>query len=112
VFNVADDLTIDGPGANRVTVNGGGSTRVFSISGSETDVTISDLTIADGLATAATETGPYGPVALWFRSVARALMTEFFGIDLIAILRYRDVTATRRDTSDVGHVGRKSSRTA
>src|SRR5262249_4356155 len=46
--NVPDDLTIDGPGANKVTVSGGGGTRVFHASGAATDLTIDGLTIANG----------------------------------------------------------------
>ena len=63
-MSVTDDLTIDGPGADRLTVSGGGTTRVFDISGSETDVLIDQLTIADGMATGITVVGPSGPVTL------------------------------------------------
>ncbi len=49
-LSVTDSLIISGPGANRLTLSGGGITRVFDISGS-IDVTISELTIADGMAT-------------------------------------------------------------
>src|SRR5262249_8003490 len=45
---ITSSLTIDGPGANRLTVGGGGITRVFDVSGGT--VTIADLTIAGGLA--------------------------------------------------------------
>src|SRR5262249_11895479 len=40
------DLTIAGPGANRLTISGNDASRVFDITGSSTDVAISDLTIA------------------------------------------------------------------
>ncbi len=49
-LEIDDDVTINGPGAHRVTVSGGGISRVFNITGSETDVEISRLTIADGVA--------------------------------------------------------------
>ena len=44
-------VTIDGPGANTLSVSGNDASRVFDISGSAS-VTISGLTITDGLATA------------------------------------------------------------
>ena len=59
---ITGSLTIDGPGANRLTVSGGNASRVFSISGSSTNVAIDDLTIADGLAAGTTMMGPTGPV--------------------------------------------------
>src|SRR4051794_1702757 len=37
---VTDDLTIDGPNANRLTVSGGNTTRVFHVSGGATDLAI------------------------------------------------------------------------
>src|SRR5229473_5794791 len=44
-LSITDDLTIDGPGANRLTVSGSSASRVLNISGSSTDVAIDDLTI-------------------------------------------------------------------
>ena len=49
-LSITEDLTIDGPGASDITVSGAGATRVFSVSGGTTDVTLADLTIADGQA--------------------------------------------------------------
>jgi hypothetical protein len=49
-LSITEDLTIDGPGAGKVTVSGGNATRVFSLSGGGTDVTIAGLTIAQGRA--------------------------------------------------------------
>ena len=46
---ISSNLTIDGPGANRITVSGDNATRVFDISGGT--VTIAELRIAEGLAT-------------------------------------------------------------
>src|SRR5262249_4760979 len=51
-LSITQDLTLDGPGAGKITVSGAGSTRVFNASGATTDVTINDLTIAHGLASA------------------------------------------------------------
>jgi hypothetical protein len=48
---ITDDLTIDGPGEHKLTISGSDASRVFHISGSDTDVTLNDLTIADGRAT-------------------------------------------------------------
>ena len=45
---ITDDLTIDGPGAQKLTISGNPASRVFSVFGST--VTIADLTIADGVA--------------------------------------------------------------
>ena len=42
-LSITDDLTIDGPGANRLTISGNNASRVFSISGSTTDVEITSL---------------------------------------------------------------------
>src|SRR5207302_1347697 len=53
-LSITDDLTIDGPNANRLTVSGGNATRVFHVSGSATHLAIEGLTIADGLASAPT----------------------------------------------------------
>ncbi len=61
---VTGDLTIDGPGANKLTISGNDAGRVFNISGSTTDVEIRDLTIAHGLANTTTVAGPLGPVTL------------------------------------------------
>jgi hypothetical protein len=47
---ITDDLTIDGPGARKLTISGNDASRIFNISGSDTDVAISELTIADGRA--------------------------------------------------------------
>jgi hypothetical protein len=44
-------LDIEGLGADRLTVSGNGASRVFDLTGSGTDVTITGLTIANGLAT-------------------------------------------------------------
>jgi hypothetical protein len=63
-LNITDDLTIDGPGANHLTVSGNNSSRVFSISGGTTDVELSGLTIADGMATGNTVVGPSGAVTM------------------------------------------------
>jgi hypothetical protein len=63
-LNITDDLTIDGPGANHLTVSGNNSSRVFSISGGTTDVELSGLTIADGMATGTTVVGPSGSVTM------------------------------------------------
>ena len=46
---ITDDLTITGPGAGALTVSGNGASRVFDITGTPT-VSISGLTIADGMA--------------------------------------------------------------
>ena len=48
-LSITDDLTIKGLGADRLSISGGNATRVFSVSGSETDVKISHVTIADGV---------------------------------------------------------------
>jgi hypothetical protein len=47
-LSITEDLTIDGPGADKMTVSGGGQTRVFHVSGDTTHVAIDDLTVADG----------------------------------------------------------------
>jgi hypothetical protein len=51
-LSITDDLTIDGPGATRLTISGNAASRVFSISGSTTDVEITRLKIANGRAVA------------------------------------------------------------
>ena len=48
---ISDSVTINGPGANKLSVSGNNSSRVFDISGSAS-VSITGLTITDGLATA------------------------------------------------------------
>src|SRR5262249_54026238 len=48
-LSITDSLTINGSGAGRITVSGAGATRVLSIS-SSANVTLTDLTIANGLA--------------------------------------------------------------
>src|SRR5262249_52893465 len=63
-LNVTDDVNVNGPGEDQVTVSGGHASRVFDISGAGTNVTIRDLTIADGRASGVTVTGPLGPATL------------------------------------------------
>jgi hypothetical protein len=46
-LTITDSLTIDGPGANRVTVSGNNAGRVFAVAAGAT-VTMSGLTIANG----------------------------------------------------------------
>ena len=48
-LTIAKSLDIDGPGAGQLTVSGGGASRVFDIA-SGADVTLSGLTIANGVA--------------------------------------------------------------
>jgi hypothetical protein len=48
-LSITGDLSIDGPGAQRLTISGNNASRVFRISGSTT-VTIDAMTIRDGLA--------------------------------------------------------------
>jgi hypothetical protein len=47
---ITDDLTIDGPSSGKVKISGNDANRIFIISGTETDVTINDLTLVNGLA--------------------------------------------------------------
>src|SRR5262249_2669070 len=47
-LGITDDLSIDGPGANRLAVSGSNASRVFHVSGGATDVAISDLAIFNG----------------------------------------------------------------
>jgi uncharacterized protein (TIGR03118 family) len=61
---ITQSLNIEGPGANQLTISGNNASRVFDISGTATDVAISGLTIADGLADTTTATGPFGNVTL------------------------------------------------
>jgi uncharacterized protein (TIGR03118 family) len=63
-LDITASLTIDGPGADRLTVSGNLASRIFNVSGSTTNVVIRDLTIAHGLASGTTELGPSGPVTL------------------------------------------------
>jgi hypothetical protein len=49
-LTITDDLTIDGPGADKLTVSGNNASRVFNIPVSGIDVAIDELTIAHGLA--------------------------------------------------------------
>lgn len=46
---IRDDLTISGPGAGLLTISGNHTSRIFTVSGSQ--LSISELTVADGLAT-------------------------------------------------------------
>jgi hypothetical protein len=48
-LDIARSLDIEGPGAGRLTVSGGGTSRVFDVA-SGIDVTLSGLTIANGVA--------------------------------------------------------------
>jgi hypothetical protein len=62
---VTADLTIDGPGENKITVSGNGATRLFNVSTAGIDVTIDRLTLANGKATGDTLQSPLGfPVTL------------------------------------------------
>jgi hypothetical protein len=61
---ITQSLTIDGPGAAKLTISGNRASRVFDISGSSTNVVIQDLTIANGLVSDTTVTGPLGAAAL------------------------------------------------
>jgi hypothetical protein len=56
-LTIAKDLTIAGPGAGRITVSGHQATRVFDIEGLSPSVTISGLTITEGLVTGPTNVG-------------------------------------------------------
>ncbi|HEV8058867.1 MAG TPA: hypothetical protein VGP68_03290 [Gemmataceae bacterium] len=46
---ITDSVTINGPGANKLTISGNNAQQIFDISGGTT-VTLTDLTVADGLA--------------------------------------------------------------
>jgi hypothetical protein len=61
---ITQSLTIDGPGAAKLTVSGNNASRVFDIRGSSTNVVIQDLTIANGFVSDTTVTGPLGAAAL------------------------------------------------
>jgi hypothetical protein len=50
---ITSTLTIDGPGAAKITVSGTNSTRVFKVSGASTHLSINELTIANGRAATA-----------------------------------------------------------
>ena len=63
-LDITASLTIDGPGADRLTVSGNDASRVFNVSGSTTCVEIRDLTIAHGRANTTTALGALGPVTL------------------------------------------------
>ena len=63
-LSITQDMTIDGPGAARITVSGNHSTRIFDVSGSSTQVHIDGLTLADGKVTGASITGAFGGVTL------------------------------------------------
>src|SRR4051812_2306126 len=52
---ITDQLTVAGPGADRLTVSGGHASRVFNLTASQ--VAISGLRVADGLATGNTALG-------------------------------------------------------
>jgi hypothetical protein len=77
-LSITDDLTVRGPGADRVTVSGGGTTRVFAVLpaalaanplttptlaqvATSPEVTVSGLTVAGGLATNAPGFDPANP---------------------------------------------------
>ncbi|MCX7387214.1 MAG: hypothetical protein NTX48_11165 [Planctomycetales bacterium] len=47
-MEITGDLTIQGTGAQRLTISGNNASRIFKMGGAETDVTIDDLTIANG----------------------------------------------------------------
>src|SRR5215468_5234075 len=49
-LSITRDLMINGPGANQLTVSGGNVTRVFDVSGGSTHLSMTGLTIANGLA--------------------------------------------------------------
>src|SRR5947209_16273573 len=55
---ISANLTINGPGANRITVSGNNTTRVFDVSGGT--VAIAGLTIANGLANSTAANGSNG----------------------------------------------------
>ncbi|HEV3448169.1 MAG TPA: right-handed parallel beta-helix repeat-containing protein, partial [Gemmataceae bacterium] len=63
-IDITDDLTIDGPGAAKLTVSGNSASRVFHLSGSATDVEIDGLTISNGRASGTTVTGALGDATL------------------------------------------------
>lgn len=52
-LDITDDLVINGPGKGALSVSGNEKSRVFAISGAETDVVMSHLTVSDGFVTGA-----------------------------------------------------------
>ncbi|MGH7223253.1 MAG: hypothetical protein ACRELF_08495, partial [Gemmataceae bacterium] len=52
-LEIADNMTIAGPGAGSLTISGGGNSRVFNVTAQNATVTINDLTIANGNASPA-----------------------------------------------------------
>lgn len=56
-LSITSGVTITGPGASSLAISGGNSSRVFGISGSDTPVSISGLTIEDGQAPAGEDGG-------------------------------------------------------
>ncbi|MCI0358872.1 MAG: hypothetical protein L0211_10370, partial [Planctomycetaceae bacterium] len=50
-LSITDDLTIAGPGESKLTISGSNGSRIFHIRGSDAEVAIRDLTIANGRAT-------------------------------------------------------------
>jgi hypothetical protein len=63
-LDINKSLDIQGPGQAKLVISGGGASRVFDVSGAGTSVQFHDLTIADGLASGATVTGPLGAATL------------------------------------------------
>jgi hypothetical protein len=64
---ITDNLTINGPGASNLALSGQGATRLFRVSGSDVDVQMSSLTIADGKVSTVTFSDyntDYGPVTV------------------------------------------------
>src|SRR5262245_26907670 len=49
-LNITGDLTIDGPGGQKVTVSGNGASRVFDVSVAGINVAIDNLTVTNGRA--------------------------------------------------------------
>src|SRR5580704_7824562 len=69
---ISDSVTIDGPGANKLSVSGNDASRVFDISGSAS-ATIAGLTITQGRATAGGGILLQGSAAL---SISRCTLTD------------------------------------
>jgi uncharacterized protein (TIGR03118 family) len=80
---IAKSLDIEGPGAALLTISGDKASRVFDISGSTTSVTIAGLTIADGLASSTTTTGPYGNVAMGGAILNTGAQVTLSGVTLL-----------------------------
>src|SRR5262245_34764371 len=57
-------LDIEGPGQAKLVISGNTASRVFDISGSSTNVEIHNLSIANGVASGVTVTGPLGAATL------------------------------------------------